>query len=168
LLLSDSEKTTLAEIAHRLGSKALGDVASAAKPETLFRWYRELISKKFDGSRFRRSSGRPPIGEEIERLIVRMARENSSWGYDRIVGAMANLGYKVSDQTVGNTLRRHDIPPAPKRKQNTSWRDFIRAHMPVMVGTDFFTVEVLTLKGLKTFYILFSFTWKAGGYAWRE
>src|SRR5882762_1499613 len=62
---------------------------------------------------------------------------------------MANLGYKVSDHTVGNILKRHDIPPAPKRKQSTSWKDFIRAHMAVMVGTDFFTVEVLTLRGLR-------------------
>jgi len=56
---------------------------------------------------------------------------------------------------VGNILKRHDIPPAPKRKKTTSWKDFIRAHMAVMVGTDFFTVEVLILKGLKTFYVLF-------------
>jgi transposase InsO family protein len=68
---------------------------------------------------------------------------------------MTNLGYKVSDQTVGNILKRHDIPPAPKRKKGMSWKDFIRAHMAVMVGTDFFTVEVLTLKGLKTYYVLF-------------
>ncbi len=130
LLLSDSEKTTLAEIGHRLGRKALADVAASAKPDTLYRWYRELIAK-------------------------RMARENLSWGYDRIVGAMANLGYRLSDETIGNILKRHDIPPAPKRKQTTSWRDFIRAHMAVMVGTDFFTVEVLTLRGLKTYYVLF-------------
>jgi hypothetical protein len=78
--------------------------------------------------------GRPPVNEAIERLIVRIAKENPSWGYDRIVGAMMNLGHKVSDQTVGNILRRHDIPPAPKRKHNTSWKDFIRAHMAVMVG----------------------------------
>jgi hypothetical protein len=56
----------------------------------------------------------------------------TSWGYDRIVGAMANLGYKVSDQTVGNILKRHDIPPAPKRKKGTNWKDFICAHMAVM------------------------------------
>jgi len=155
LLLSDSEKTTLAEIGHRLGRKALADVAASAKPDTLYRWYRELIAKKFDGSRFRKSLGRPPVAEEIERLVVRMARENLSWGYDRIVGAIANLGHKLSDETVGNILRRHDIPPAPKRKQATSWKDFIRAHMAVMVGTDFFTVEVLTLSGLKTYYVLF-------------
>jgi transposase InsO family protein len=155
LLLADSEKATLAEIAKRLGRKALADIAAVARPDTLLRWYRELIAKKFDGSRFRRSVGRPPIDGEIERLIVRIAKENPSWGYDRIVGAMMNLGHKVSGQTVGNILRRHDIPPAPKRKENTSWRDFIRAHMAVMVGTDFFTVEVLTLKGLKTYYVLF-------------
>lgn len=155
LLLADSEKATLAEIAHRLGRKALNDVAAAAKPDTLLRWYRELIAKKFDGSRFRKSWGRPRVDEEIEGLVVHMARENPSWGYERIVGAMGNLGHKVSDQTVGNILRRHDIPPAPKRKRNTSWKDFIRAHMAVMVGTDFFTVEVLTLRGLKTFYVLF-------------
>lgn len=130
-------------------------MASAAKPDTLLRWYKELIAKKFDGSRHRRSWGRPRVDEEIEGLIVRMARENPTWGYERIVGAMANLGYKVSDQTVGNILKRHDIPPAPKRKKATSWKDFIRTHMAVMVGTDFFTVEVLTLRGLKTYYVLF-------------
>ncbi len=120
LLLSDSEKTTLAEIAHRLGRKALTDVAAAARLDTLLRWYRELIAKKFDGSRFRRSAGRLCVDEEIEGLIVRIAKENRSWGYDRIVGAMANLGYKVSDQTVGNILKWHDIPPAERRKKNTS------------------------------------------------
>ena len=81
-----------------------------------------------------------------------MAKENPGWGYDRIVGAMANVGHRLSDQTVGNILRRHDIPPAPKRKQTTSWKDFIRAHMAVLVATDFFTVEVLTLRGLITVF----------------
>jgi putative transposase len=85
LLLSDAEKVTLAEIAHRLGRKALGDVAATAKPDTLLGWYRKLIAKKFDGSRFRKSVGRPLVDEEIERLVVRMARENLTWGYDRIV-----------------------------------------------------------------------------------
>src|SRR5580698_8308097 len=68
---------------------------------------------------------------------------------------MANLGYQLSDQTVGNILRRQDIPPAPQRKQTTSWKDFIRSHMAVLVATDFFTVEVLTLRGLMTYYVLF-------------
>src|SRR5215467_881558 len=84
-----------------------------------------------------------------------MARENRSWGYDRIVGALANLGYDVSDQTVGNVLRRRDIPPAPERKRTTTWAEFIRVHLAVLAGTDFFTVEVLTLRGLVTCYVLF-------------
>jgi len=121
-------------------------LAAVAKPDTLLTWYRKLIAHKFDGSKFRKSSGRPRVDEETERLVVRMAKENPGWGYDRIVGAMANLGHRLSDQTVGNILRRHDIPPAPKRKQTTSWKDFIRAHMAVLVATDFFTVEVLTLR----------------------
>src|SRR5205807_9911689 len=140
---------------HRLGRKALEDVAAAAKPDTILGWYRKLIANKFDGSKFRRSVGRPKVDQETERLVVQMARENPTWGYDRIVGALANLGHRVSDQTVGNVLRRHGIAPAPKRKHTTRWRDFIRAHMNVLAGTDFFTVEVLTLKGLVTYYVLF-------------
>ena len=77
-----------------------------------------------------------------------MARENSGWGYDRIAGALAHLGHEVSDQTVGNVLRRHGIAPAPKRSQTTTWKDLIRAHMAVLAGVDFFTVEVLTWRGL--------------------
>ena len=84
-----------------------------------------------------------------------MAKENSGWGYDRIVGALSNLGYSVSDQTVGNILRRHGIAPAPKRSQTTTWKDFIAAHMAVLAGIDFFTVEVLTWRGLATYYVLF-------------
>src|SRR5450756_2608684 len=155
LLLSEADKATLAEIAHRLGRKALEEVAGAAMPDTILGWYRKLVANKFDGSRFRRSAGRPRVEEETERLVVRMAKENPTWGYDRLVGALANLGQRLSDQTVGHLLRRHGIPPAPKRKHTTTWRDFIRAHMDVLVGTDFFTVEVLTLKGLVTYYVLF-------------
>ncbi len=109
LLLSDGEKATLAEIAHRLGRKTLEDVAATAKPETILGWYRKLIANKFDGSKSRRSVGRPKLDQETERLVVRMARENPSWGYDRIVGALANLGHRLSDQTVGNIFRRHGI-----------------------------------------------------------
>jgi hypothetical protein len=87
------------------------------------------------------------------------ARENSGWGYDRIVGALANLGHTVSDQTVGNILRRYGIQPAPKRSQNTIWKDFIASHMAVLAGTDFFTVEVLTWRGLATYYVCSLFIW---------
>ena len=117
LRLSEPERVTLAEIGKRLGRKALRDVASVAKPDTILAWYRRLIAQKFDGSKHRQYPGRPPVSAEVDALVVRMARENSDWGYDRIVGALANLGHHVSDQTVGNMLRRHGIAPAPKRSQ---------------------------------------------------
>ena len=155
LRLSNSERTTLAEIGKRLGRKALREVASVAKPDTILTWYRKLIAQKFDGSKHRQYPGRPPVSAEVEALVVRMARENSGWGYDRIVGALANLGHHVSDQTVGNILRRHGIAPAPKRSQITTWKDFLATHMNVLAGCDFFTVEVLTWRGLVTYYVLF-------------
>jgi putative transposase len=155
LRLSDPERATLAEIGKRLGRKALREVARVAQPDTILAWYRKLIARKFDGSPYRQYPGRPRIRPELEALVVRMARENSGWGYDRIVGALANLGHQVSDQTVGNILRRHGIAPAPQRAQTTSWKDFISAHMDVLAGTDFFTVEVLTWRGLVTYYVLF-------------
>jgi putative transposase len=76
-----------------------------------------------------------------------MARENRSWGYDRIVGALGNLGCTVSDQTVGNILKRHGMAPAPERKTTTTWKEFIRTHMDVLVATDFFTADVWTTAG---------------------
>jgi putative transposase len=155
LRLTDGERITLAEIAHRLGRKALEDVANAAKPDTILGWYRKLIARKFDGSQSRQYPGRPRIDHATEQLVVRMAKENSDWGYDRIVGAMANLGYTLSDQTVGNILHRHGIPSVPERKRMTTWADFICRHMAVLAGTDFFSVEVLTLRGLVTYYVLF-------------
>jgi putative transposase len=155
LLLSDSERKTLAAIGYRLGRKALEDVANAAKPDTILGWYRNLVAQKFDGSKARRKIGRPPVDDDIEQLIVPMAKENPGWGYDRIAGALANLGHRLSDQTVGNVLRRHGIPRARERKRTTTWAAFIRAHMAVPPGTDFFSVEVFTLRGLVTYYVLF-------------
>ncbi len=132
LRLTDPERATLAEIGKRLGRKALKVVASVAKPDTILAWYRRLVAKKFDGSQHRKYAGRPRVAPEMETLVVRMARENAGWGYDRIVGALANLGHHLSDQTVGNILRLHGIAPAPKRSQTTSWKDFIAAHKDVL------------------------------------
>ena len=153
--LTDSERKTLAEIGQQLGKKALEEVATIVKPDTILGWHRKLVAQKFDGSTQRKAPGRPMIDPELEALIVRMAEENRSWGYDRIVGALANLGLTVSDQTVGNVLKRHGIAPAPERKTTTTWKEFIRAHMDVLVATDFFTTEVWTLGGLVTYYVLF-------------
>ena len=150
LLLTDPERSTLAVLGKRLGRRGLEPVTTVAKPETILAWFRKLVAQKFDGSQRRLYPGRPPIGRKITELIVRMARENSGWGYDRIAGAVAILGYPVSDQTVGNILRRFGIAPAPKRRRQMSWTDFIRSHMAVLAGIDFFTVEVLTWRGLAT------------------
>src|SRR3954452_2473659 len=125
LRLSNEERSTLAEIGRRLGRKGLEKVALVAKPETILNWFRRLVAQKFDGSKYRTYPGRPRIASEISNLVIKMTNENPGWGYDRIVGALSNLGHKLSDQTVGNILRRHGIPPAPKRSQTTTWRDFI-------------------------------------------
>ena len=153
--LTDGERTTLAAIGHKLGKQALKEVATIVKPATILAWHRKLVAQKFDGSTQRQSPGRPKIDPELEALVVRMAQENRSWGYDRIVGALANLGLTVNAQTVGNILKRHGIPPAPERKTTTTWKEFIRTHMDVLVATDFFTAEVWTLGGLVTYYVLF-------------
>jgi transposase InsO family protein len=155
LLLTDPQRSTLAVIGKRLGRQGLQPVATAAKPDTILAWFRTLIAHKFDGSKRRLYPGRPPLGRKLTELIVRMARENSDWGYDRIAGALENLGHRVSDQTVGNILRRFGIPPAPKRRQQITWADFIRSHLAVLAGIDFFTIEVLTWRGLATYYVLF-------------
>src|SRR6266702_2068195 len=153
--LSDGERKTLADIGKKLGKRALAEVASIVTPDTILAWHRKLVAQKFDGSTQRKALGRPKIDAELEALVVRMAQENRSWGYDRIVGALANLGHTISDQTVGNILKRHGIAPAPERKATTTWKEFIRTHLDVLVATDFFTTEVWTLGGLVTYYVLF-------------
>src|SRR5918999_172169 len=153
--LSDGERKTLANLGKRLGKYALKEVASLVTPDTILAWHRQLIAKKSDGSKHRQTPGRPTISAELEALVVRIARENRAWGYDRIAGALAHLGYTISDQTVGNILKRHGIPPAPKRTKTTTWKEFIRTHMDVLVATDFFTTEVWTWCGLVTYYVLF-------------
>jgi transposase len=142
--LTDAERRSLAKIGKKLGKKALEEVASLVKPETILAWHRTLVAQKFDGSKQRKALGRPSIDQELEDLVVRMAQEHRSWGYDRIVGALKHVGYAISDQTVGNILKRHGIPPAPKRTKTTTWQEFIRTHLDVLVATDFFTTEVWT------------------------
>jgi len=153
LRLSDAERATLGKIGYRLGRRALSEVATAAHPDTILAWHRRLAARKFDRSRARRAPGRPRIESKIEALIIRMAEENRSWGYDRIVGALANLGHDVSDQTVGNVLRRNGIPSAPERKRRTTWAEFIRMHLAVLAGTDISAVGLI-VRQLVTYYVL--------------
>lgn len=153
--LTDAERMTLAEIGKKLGKKVLEETATIVKAETILAWHRTLVARKFDSSQKRQAPARPRIDKELEALVVRLAQENRSWGYDRLVGALADLGYTISDQTVGNVLKRHGIPPAPARKKTMTWTVFIRTHMDMLVATDFFTTEVWTLGGLAPYYVLF-------------
>jgi len=104
-------------LAHPFGRQRLNGVATLVTPDTLMHWYKRLISQKFDGSKHRRQLGRPDVAEEIDRLVVRMAEENPTWGYRRIQGALANLGRPIDAITVRNILRRYHLEPAPKRRQ---------------------------------------------------
>ena len=139
--LCDSDRKALAEIGKQLGRKALAEVATIAQPDTILAWYRTLVVQQCESAQPHKSAGRPRIAQEIEDVVVRMARENRSWGYDRIVGTVKNLGYAISDQTVGNILKRHGIPPAPERTKTMPWGEFIRIHLDVLIATDFFTTE---------------------------
>jgi hypothetical protein len=140
--LSDGERKTLAGIGKKLGKQALAEVATIVTPDPILAWHRKLIAQKFDGSKHRKALGRPKVEKELEALVVHMAQDNRSWGYDRIAGALHHLGYTISDQTIGNILKRHGISPAPQRKKTTTWQEFIRTHMDMLVATDFFTAEV--------------------------
>src|SRR5262249_26249526 len=105
-------------------------------------------------TRPRRQPGRPPVIARIEELAIRMAKENPTWGYTRIVGALANLGHDVARTTVAKILKAAGIPPAPERP--TSWRTFLRSHADAIAAMDFFTVEAWTARGLVTRYVLFA------------
>jgi Family of unknown function (DUF5372) len=138
LRLSDTGRVTLGEIGHRLGRKALGEVATAALPDTILgRTESSSPANSMDRVHVEPRAGRRSA-KKSRKLIIRMAKENRSCGYDRIVGALANLGHQVSDQTVGNVLRRHGIPSAPERRRTTTWAEFIRAHLAVAGGNRFF------------------------------
>ena len=147
LRFNDSEKIRLAKIGKRIGLKVLKETACIVSPATILEWFRRLVAKKFDGSKFRKKVGRPRINHELEVLIVQFAEENPSWGYDRIAGAFSNLDYEVSDQTVGNILKKNGIPLVPNRSQDTSWSKFIKSHQDVIAACDFFTTDVINPVG---------------------
>lgn len=107
--LTDNDRKELAELGKQLGKKALEEIATVAKPDTILSWHRTFADQKVDTSEPRKSVGCPHVDKEIEDLVVRMARENRTWGYDRIQGSLKHLGYVISDQTVGNVLKRHVI-----------------------------------------------------------
>jgi putative transposase len=122
--------------------------AFVVRPETLLRWHRSLVARSWTYPH--RRPGRPPIGAEARALIVRLARENPSWGYMRIVGELRMLGISVSATSVRTILGKAGLPPAPQRDRQ-SWRSFLRAHGESILAADFFTVDTVLLR---RFYVL--------------
>ena len=154
LKLSDDDRRRLAVKAQALGRDALAQIASVATPATVLRWYRYVIAAKYDGSK-NRSPGRPPTAKDIRELIVRVARENPTWGYTRLRGALKNLGHELGRNTIKRLLAEHGIAPAPERGKSMSWSTFIKAHWGAIVATDLFTVEVVNPFGLVRYHVLF-------------
>ena len=112
----------------KLGQRGIGGLRTIVTPDTILRWHRELISQKRDYRERRAKVGRPATARETVELLVRMAKENPTWGYDRIQGALKNLRINLSDTTVGNSLREHGIELAPDRGKKTTWKTFLKAH----------------------------------------
>ena len=123
-------------------------------PETLLRWHRELVRRKWAAYRRRTCRRRPAPRSELHELIVRLARENSGWGFRRIQGELLKLGHGCSHPTVQRVVRRHDVLPAPRRSQR-SWREFVHHHADKILACDFFTVDTVWLSRL---YVLFFVT----------
>jgi putative transposase len=150
LRLTDAERRRLAMRAYRVGRAALREIATIATPDTLLRWHRQLIARKWT---YARRPGSRGVLVEIRRLVVRMATENPTWGYTRIQGALKNLGHRVGRSTIARILKSAGLPPVPQRP--TSWQTFLNAHWGAIAGADFFTTEVWTCQGLVTYYTVF-------------
>ena len=155
ILLNDDQRRRLAIKGKILGRNMLNELVTIVTPETILRWHRELVARHWDYSHRRKSAGRRPVAKEIVELVLRMAKENPTWGYDRIQGALANLGHSISDRTVGNILKAHGIEPAPDRRRQSTWKSFLEAHWDVLASVDFTTIEVWTKSGLVTCYLLY-------------
>ena len=138
-----------------LGRRVLDQLGGLVTPDTILRWYRELIAKKYDGTA-RRGCGRSGTAASLHRLVIQFATENPSWwGYTRLRGALRNLGHELGRNTIKRILADHGLAPAPKRGKTMPWKTFLKAHFGVIATTDFFTVEVLTFSGLVRYLVLF-------------
>ena len=138
ILLNDHQKMRLAHLAKRLGRKVLSDACCAFSPDTLLKWHRALIARKYDGSR-NRKPGRKRITLELEKLIIQIARKNKTWGSRRIKGQLKHLGYKICHTTIDNILKRNGYDPSPDRSRKTRWSEFLKSHWESLSAIDFFT-----------------------------
>jgi putative transposase len=151
LRLTEDDRRRLAARAYRLGRRRLREIATIVTPDTLLRWHRQLIARKWTYATPRTS--RRGVLAEIRRVGVRMAEENPTWGYTRIQGALKSVGHRVGRSTIARILKAHGLPPVPARP--TSWQTFLRAHWGAIASADFFTTEVWTWHGLVTYYTVF-------------
>jgi transposase len=124
-------------------------------PDTILRWFRELVAQKYDGSE-RRGLGRPRTAEELRALVVSIAIENPSWGYTRIRDVLRSLGREIGRTTIQEILKEQGIEPASTRQRRLSWKEFLQFHWGAIVACDFLTVEVLTLHGLVRYHVFFA------------
>jgi transposase InsO family protein len=154
VLLTDAERRRLGRRGHEIGRKALREVACIASPDTILRWYRELVAKKYDGSK-KRGPGRTRKPSEIVRLLIKMATENPRWGYTRLRGALSNVGHAIGRTSIMRILKEQGIDPAPIRGRRMSWTTFIKSHLGAIAAADFFTVETISWMGLIRYHVLF-------------
>ena len=154
LRLTDDQRRRLAMKGKVLGRCRLAGIAGIVIPDTILRWYRMLVAKKYDGSNARRP-GRPSTKANLAALVVRMATENPTWGYTRIRGGLQSLGHAIARNTIKAILKDHGIEPAPERGTKIPWKTFLAAHWDGLAAADFFTVEVLTLRGLVRYVVFF-------------
>jgi putative transposase len=139
----EHDRLLLAALSRVLPRRSWG--VFLVRPETLLRWHRQMVARRWTYPH--RCPGRPPIGREVRELVLRLARENPSWGYLRIVGELRKLGVAVSATSVRNILAGGGLPPAPRR-DSQSWRSFLRAHGETILACDFFTIDTVWLQRL--------------------
>jgi hypothetical protein len=119
----------------------------------LLRWHRALVHHKWAAFGKSRGPGRPPLPPELQELILRLARENPRWGHQRLRGEQLPLGHRVSATAIQGVLRRHGVPPAPRRA-GLVWSALLRAHAAGLLACDFFVVETVRLQVLYVLFVL--------------
>ncbi|MFD4972424.1 integrase core domain-containing protein [Streptomyces sp. NPDC058424] len=150
---TDTDRVVLAGLLHHLPREKLRHLLLLVRPDTILRWHRNVLKRRHAATCAPKHRGRPPTVRSIRALVLRLARENSSWGYRRIHGELAALGIKVAASTVWEILREHGIPPAPER-QSTTWADFLRSQADGLLACDLFETRTLTGARLYVFAVI--------------
>ena len=154
--LNDSQRARLGEAAAKLGRALLAQLGTLFSPDTLLRWNRWFIARKYDGSDRRGKRGpEAKKANSIRKLVVKMASENEGWGYGRITGELKGLGFDVHWQTVRRVMLDHGLLPDPDRPYKTTWKEFLKSHWESLAACDFFTLESIGLKGLTRYLVFF-------------